>query len=523
MNLSALWRSFVEGSLGKGTALALAAAALAAGLLAASALLVPLVRLLTRRDPEKVGASKLRRLRTAFRLTALSFAAFVYFRGTQPSSLGAGAGSLALIVFGGYAAFEILLLLFADYLPQVRGGTPASGFLKDILRAVAFVVLLVAGLKTSFPALDLGAILATSAVASIVIGLALQESLSNIFSGIMLSIDRPYKPADWIEVDGKEGKVLDANWRSVRILTREDDVIYVPNSAMAKANLVNFSAPTPLHLCRRKVGVEYAAQPNKVRAVLVAMMSHVEGILKEPPPDVHVLDYGDSAVIYEMRFWIDDHARRKRIESEVMRGVWYHLKRNGISIPSPILDVYLRREKAARRPEDLVALLGQVDILKPLREEELLMLADDLTAQLFGRGEVVCRQGEPGSTFYIIRTGTVAVLVRGEDGVEAELAQLKPGAYFGEMSLLTGEPRSSTCRALEDSELLCLDRESFTVLLRENPPIAQAMSDIIAARTVASREKLARERETKILQRSKEAPGSTRILERILTLFGLRR
>src|SRR6185295_8682994 len=118
----------------------------------------------------------------------------------------------------------------------------------------------------------------------------------------------------------------------------------------------------------------------------------------------------------------------------------------------------------------------------------------------------------------IIKSGLIGVRVKGKDGEEVEVARLKPGSYFGEMSLLTGDARSSTCVAIEDSELLCLDRDTFGVLLQENPPIAQAMSEILAARSKATQESLSKERETRVRTRDEEG-GSKRILEKIWTIF----
>jgi CRP-like cAMP-binding protein len=150
------------------------------------------------------------------------------------------------------------------------------------------------------------------------------------------------------------------------------------------------------------------------------------------------------------------------------------------------------------------------------------MLAEDLSHHLFGKGEAICKQGDPGSTFYIIKSGLIAVKVKGAEGVEVEVARLKPGSYFGEMSLLTGDARTSTCTALEDSELLCLDRDTFGVLLQENPPIAQTMSEILAARSQATQKHLTQQRETLVRQGPEES-GSKKILEKIWTIFRARK
>jgi len=192
------------------------------------------------------------------------------------------------------------------------------------------------------------------------------------------------------------------------------------------------------------------------------------------------------------------------------------LTNEGITIPYPHRDVYLRQEKPAQHPDEILGLLKKVDILKPLKDEEMVMLAEDLRHHLFARGEAICKQGEPGSTFYIIKSGLVGVRVK-KDDTEVEVARLQPGSYFGEMSLLTGDVRSTTCVALEDSELICLDRDTFSVLLQENPPVAQAMSEILASRSQATQKRLSEEKGTEVRRASED--GSKRILERIWTIF----
>ena len=521
MNLSQFWEAFREGAFSVSGSLLLGAVSAAVGLLASFTVLKPLVRTFSRKDIEKVFQARLRR--TGFSLVVASVALGAYMAcharwspEVRDKRMAYEASELILIVFSGYVLLEIVLSFFGDFLPRVRGQAPLAPIIKDLVRALALMCVALLGVKYAFPEVDIGAIMTTSAILSVVVGLALQESLSNIFAGLMLTIDRPYKAGDWIEIDGKEGKVLDSNWRSTRVMTRDDDIIYVPNSTMAKGNIVNLTDPTPEHLCRKRIGIEYGAPPNKVRNVLINVMSHVDGVLKEPPPDVHIAEYGDSAINYELRFWIDDYDRRVKIESEIMRSIWYHLKREGISIPYPIRDIYLKKEKPIQRPEEVIGLLRKVEFLQALKEEEVSMLAEDLSHHLFGRGEAVCKQGEPGSTFYIIKSGLIAVRVK-KDGAEVEVARLQPGSYFGEMSLLAGDARSATCVAVEDSELLCLDRETFGVLLQENPPVAAAMSDILAARAQATQKRLSEERGTDARLTKEE--GSKRILERIWTIF----
>jgi len=522
--MNELWKSYQEGRCGPWTAILLGTAVAVVARLAGRLLLRPLIVALTRKDIPKILQSRVRRTSFAMTVASFSLGGYVFAHAIWPDEVRRlkflyEASELLLILFTGYVFLEVLLGVFGDWLPRVRNQTPMAPIIKDLVRALALVAVALLGTRYAFPEVDIGAIMTTSAILSVVVGLALQESLSNVFAGIMLTIDRPFKAGDWIELDGREGKVLDANWRSTRVLTRDDDIIYVPNSTMAKGNIVNLTDPTPEHLNKRKIGIEYGAPPNKVRNVLVDAMSHVDGVLPTPPPDVYLLEFGDFAITYELRFWMDDYDRREKIEAEIMRSVWYRLKREGINIPFPIRDVYLHRAKPSQRPDEIIELLKKVDILGPLKDEELTMLAEDLSHHLFGKGEAVCKQGDPGTTFYIIKSGLIAVKVKGADGVEVEVARLKPGSYFGEMSLLTGDVRTSTCTALEDSELLCLDRDTFGVLLQENPPIAQTMSEILAARSQATAKRLHQERETMLRPGLEEDSGSKKILEKIWTIF----
>ncbi len=518
------WTQFRDGLYTPGAGAMLGVWAAVGSLILSFVVFRPFLRFIQARSLDRTLKDRQSRLLVRWVGASLALGLWVALHASTPSDLrgkliGYEVSTLALVVFGGFVVLEFGLALFADLLPHLRGKPPLTPFFKDVVRVLAFSALMLGGVKLSFPHADIGALLTTSAILSVVVGLALQESLSNVFAGLMLTIDKPFKPGEWIELDGREGKVLDSNWRSTRILTRDDDVIYVPNSAMAKANVINLSASTPDHLCRRMIDIDRSVAPNKVRSVLCTMMSRVEGIMADPAPDVYVLEYAESSIRYEMRFWIRDYDRRMRIESEVMRGVWYALRREHIPIPFPVREVHISREKPDRRPGELFQILRRLELLQPLKDADVALLADDLSQQVFARGEAVCRQGEPGTTFHIVKSGALAVRVKGEGGAETEVARLEAGACFGEMSLLTGEPRSTTVVALEDAEILCLDRDSFAVLLQENPPVAQAMSEILAARVRATREKLSKERDTAVRKAQEAASSPHGILDRIRTIF----
>ena len=524
-----LWGHFVQGTASRGEALLGALTAVAAALLVIAFVVRPLLKLLLSRELERDRDALRRRRVNIFVLSAFVLGVWVYLRATvapdyRPGHLPHQLSELALIALVGTELLEIVLILFGQFVPQLRGRPPVTPILLDLTRVAGVLAFFLLGVKQAFPAADIGTLVTTSAILSIVLGLALQESLSNVFGGIMLTIDRPYKAGDWIEIDGKLGKVVEANWRSTQIATLDDDVVFIPNSTMAKGNIVNLTAPSPVHLCRARIGIEEDAPPNRVRAVLVRTMLGVEGVLAKPAPDVFVLDFGDSCVTYELRYWIDAHEHRERIASDVMRAAWYQLRREGLPLSTLVREIRLKRGEARTRPEETLALLRTVDILKPLSDDDLLLLAEDVGHETYAHGERICVQGESGSSFYLVKSGLVSVVVKGDDGVETEVARLGPGQHFGEMSLLTGEPRSSTCTAVEDCDLFTVDRESFAVLLQRHPGLAQAMSEILAARTQATKARLAKERETLVLRKAAGPESAAgRILEKIRTIFRFKR
>lgn len=234
-----------------------------------------------------------------------------------------------------------------------RAGVPP--LLRGLLiGAVAFLGTFIL-LTWFFPRLNLTPVFVTSGVVSIVLGLALQELLSNLMSGIVLSLEQPFKVGDWVKIASFEGAVVDQSWRAVRIRTRDNDYVLIPNTAITKEILVNFELPTPDHLVKIHVGVAYETPCGTATEALLAAAQRVEGLLRSPAPRVYVRDFQDSGILYELRVWIDNYESLHAIESDVRTQIWYSFKRYGISIPFPQRDVNLRQPPA--EPQDKICRL----------------------------------------------------------------------------------------------------------------------------------------------------------------------
>jgi CRP-like cAMP-binding protein len=238
------------------------------------------------------------------------------------------------------------------------------------------------------------------------------------------------------------------------------------------------------------------------------------------------VNFGDFSVNYEVRFAIRDYDRHRDIEAEIMNLLWYRFKRDGIEIPFPIRTVYLKEVTAestrAEREQaiaETLALMGRVDFLSPLSQDERRKLVETVGIKTYAAGECPVRQGDAGDSFYIIKKGSVDVIVEKTPGEGVVVATLGPGNVFGEMSLLTGAVRTATIRVKEDAEFVVIDRESFRSTLVNNPSIAEALSHILSERQAslaAQREKL----DAATLERRRR-DESGKLLHNIREFFGL--
>ncbi len=364
---------------------------------------------------------------------------------------------------------------------------------KDLLTLLLFTVVAMMVMVENLN-VDPTPLLASSAVIGVILGFALQETLGNIFSGLTLQIGKPFVPGDWVRAHNFVGRVQGISWRSTAVITRANERLEIPNSLIAKDVVVNYS--NGIVADELAIGLSYDAPPNYVREVIREILRGVPGVLQAPEPDIYTWDYSDYAVTYRIRYWIKSYAEAERVHDTVSTALWYGLRRKALVMPYPARVLYRAKEPTTNKSAEeldhqLIAELRQVDFLRDLRDEELRVLLRGVTLLKFGAGETIVREGDGGDSLYIIRSGEVEVMARANGAQEVHISTLKPPAFFGEMALMTGEPRNATVRALTDAELLELGREGFTDLFKSHPASASAMSEIIALRLTERRESLA--------------------------------
>lgn len=361
--------------------------------------------------------------------------------------------------------------------------------LKDVLGAVYYIVALFAIVAFVFEQPVTG-LLATSGVVAVVLGFALQNTLSDVFSGIALNMEHPYRQGDWIRLDnGFEGEVVEINWRATHLRSREDSEIIQPNSGMATARLINFHYPDRGYAFNIQVRLDYRVPPARAKSVLKAAALACDCVRGHPGPIPRILSFDESYVVYDLKVWVTDFGKHPDHVNEVLTRVWEHLRWADISVAYQQRDVHLYEQEEREEYKSLAVsdLLDHIDLFRSLREDEKSTLASQLAMRQVRAGQRVVEQGAEGSSLYIVAEGLLEVRVRfDEDGVEHKVAKVGPGDFFGEMSLLTGAPRSASVITLTDVVIYKIEKVHLEPLLKARPLIAETLVELLSRRQEAT-------------------------------------
>ena len=343
------------------------------------------------------------------------------------------------------------------------GGQTVPKLLKDVLGAIYYIVALFAIVAFVFEQPVTG-LLATSGVVAVVLGFALQNTLSDVFSGIALNMEHPYRQGDWIRLDtGFEGEVVEINWRATHLRSREDTEIVQPNSGMATARIINFHYPDCGYAFNIQVRVDYKVPPARVKSTLKAATLSCERVKRHPGPIPRILSFEESFVMYDLKVWVSDFSEHPDHVDELMTSIWEHMRWAGITAAFPQRDIHIFEELERDETDSLAVseLLDRVDLFASLEMEEKNELTSKLDQKHVRSGQQIVQQGAEGSSLYIVAEGLLEVRIRfDEDGPERKVAQIGPGDFFGEISQLTGAPRGATVITLTESVIYKI--ENFT-------------------------------------------------------------
>ena len=417
----------------------------------------------------------------------------------------------------------VYLLLLHSVVSRYVGGAEVPRIVRDLVQALLFVGVFLATLRAA--GVEPTSILTTSALLTAVIGLSLQDTLGNLFAGLAIQIQHPFRVGDWIVYEPTEqnmGKVIEMNWRATKVLTLDEIEITVPNATLAKAALRNYSLPTAR--IRRHVFVEapYDRPPEQVIPELVDAARSVPGVLASPAPTVLVADFTDRGVRYDVRFHLEDLDARENVSGLVRERLWYALQRLGIEVPVPQRVVRMfdyTEERLAHehqaRIDDRDEALRRVDFLRALPDEARHRLAEGSSTRLYAPSETIIVEGDQGEELFVVRRGEVAVEVGRS---RREVARLGSGQFFGEMSLMTGEQRKASVRAVRETELLVIGKDALARVLKDQPQLAETISRVLSERAAALSTKTTSPGETPGELADRE---TTVLLTRIKRFFGL--
>jgi small-conductance mechanosensitive channel len=386
---------------------------------------------------------------------------------------------LALVLAIVNAAVALLVNPWKDDRPSDR--FPA--IVQDVAVLAIFAVVATVLLRET--------LLNISAVGAVVVGFALQDTLGNLFAGLAIQIEKPFRVGQWVALGGQEGQVQEITWRATKLRTKAGQFLIVPNGVISKEPILNYSEPTIPTRLEVEIGASYSTPPNEVKAALREALANSPLVLTAPTANVVLQDFAASAITYKAQFWVADYSIDTQARDQVRSNIWYTFKRHNIEIPFPIQIQYERQEEPARTTaavSDAATRLGAIEIFATVAPDRRLELARDAHEHLFCAGEAIVRQGDSGSSMFVVLSGRARVTL---DPGGQEVAVIEPGGFFGEMSMLTGDPRTATVRALDNVRTLEISAERFRALAIEQPDLVEHISRIVSTRKAELDEKRA--------------------------------
>lgn len=393
-----------------------------------------------------------------------------------------------------------------DVLAARRAKVAAPLLLREIISILLYAIAFGSAMSFFFNRSVTG-FLTTGTIVAAVLGLALQDTLGNLFAGIAMSLEDSFSAGDVIRTGEQFGIVESVSWRGTRLRTFNNNLIIVPNSLLARERLEvyprnNFNARV------LQLNIDYHAAPATVIGVLTQAASHVDGVVQEMPCFARLAAFGDSAVTYEIKYFTSDYATRDRIDADIRKAVWYALRRSGIPFGLPIRAMHQYEAPSQQphpEPEEIRRRLAGVDVLSPIAPEVQQTIADAARVHVYSKGETILRHDAEGDSMFIVHDGSVSV--RRDD---AEVARLEAGDFFGEMALLTGERRTADVIALTDVVAVEIAKAALQPVLRDLPELAAAISAKVMER-----------RDTLHAHRAEVPEEHDSMLSRIRAYFGL--
>lgn len=354
----------------------------------------------------------------------------------------------------------------------------------DIFRVVMVLVGAAIVLSAVWGA-DLGGMVTALGLGSFVLGLALQDTLGNLFSGIALVYEKPFSEGEVIKVGDYVGEVVEMNWRAIRLLTREKEMVIIPHLVIGHETIMNYSRPSRKHILKTNIGFSYQNPPNQVKEALMKTCLATPGILHDPPPEVKTNEYADFQIIYEVEFAIDGYMTFEEITDDFMSRIWYTAQREQLTIPFPQMYIH-QPPPAPTNGSQLQQYLQHLPTMLPVDQAQATNLSGGTSIQHYGKNEYIIKEGDATGILYVIMQGSAVVATTNMQGKEEPISKLLRGDFFGEITLFTNKTSTLSVKALQDIEVLAIAADEVISMVENNPKLGHHLDSMMDARRSAS-------------------------------------
>jgi small-conductance mechanosensitive channel/CRP-like cAMP-binding protein len=374
-------------------------------------------------------------------------------------------------------------VIFRGALSSAKG--EVSSLLRNVFSIIIYIVAFFIIFQSQFPSIPLAPLFTGSTILGIVVGLALQETLGNLFAGIALQADQPFQIGDVVELSGKgSGVIEDVSWRGVKIRTFSNTLLIISNAVLGK-EILNVARKEDAVARNVYFSTSYESSPAVTKSLVREAIRAAENVSTKFRPVIRIRNLGADGIDWEVKYWLENYKRYNDTDALVRERIWYAFQRESVEFPihNSIIHIEPRHQpENSEKNYDLVAArLSNVPVFDPLSEEEIAKLAKTLTKRVYAPGELIVRSGTEGSSMFVIDRGQVAIQIF-DNGTKIKVNELGESDFFGEMSLLTGEPRTADVVAMVETEVLQIRRSSLKPILEANPLLAQSIADIVTER-----------------------------------------
>ncbi len=399
---------------------------------------------------------------------------------------------------------KLVIYLLVDMVLSLRRHGDVPMLLRDAIRLAVYLAAGLASLRLVFQ-VDLSAVITTTTVLTAAIAFAMQTTLSNAFYGFTVQIDPLMTRGSWISIPEKNlfGEIVNVGFRYITLRTLDNNQVLVPNTVVVQSVVTTHGSVKEIAQERAAltltIGLPYELPPEQAKALLLQVLQEESLVLDEPSPAVRLQTMNDSSIVYLLKFWLSDPAQRNLALSEIQTKAWYAVHRSGWSFPFPHRQMVTTplKESFPNQRDEILAGVRQSHLFDVLTADEVARFVDSARMQSFAPGEAAVRQGDAGSSLFFVLRGEMSVEVDGN-----EVARLRQGRMFGEMSLLTGEPRKATVRALSEVILAELSKTAIAELMDSNDKLMERLGEALSRHTASNQQQQERQVESDAGERS---------------------